>query len=260
MRCEDLDRLRMESSSLSSTWPPEAQEHLLSCRQCASLQALLDRNTKTEAPEAGWGRIESAILPGLQPVSPIPSVFRVMAGLLVSLIVVVAASNWRVGIEGWQARSAFQATLNFSLLGLSVLLLASVLAYQMMPGSRQPVPFLAYMTAPLLALLASNSALFGYHWTPRFVPVGLHCWEIGVTCAALSAPLFWLILRRGWSLHPVANGATVGLLAGLVGITVLEIYCPYLDRLHISVWHIGAGVTSTLAGAALGAIRAYREG
>jgi hypothetical protein len=62
-------------------------------------------------------------------------------------------------------------------------------------------------------------------------------------------------LRRGFPLNPVSHGATTGLLAGLVGVTVLEIYCPYLDRLHISAAHIGAAVTSTLAGAALGAIQ-----
>jgi hypothetical protein len=71
-------------------------------------------------------------------------------------------------------------------------------------------------------------------------------------CAAIWAPLFWLTLRRGFPLDPITHGATAALLGGLVGVTVLEIYCPYLDRLHISTGHIGAAVTSVLAGAAWG--------
>ena len=42
---------------------------------------------------------------------------------------------------------------------------------------------------------------------------------------------------------------------GLAGATVLEIYCPYLDRLHTSASHIGAAVTSLLVGTALGGIK-----
>ena len=74
-------------------------------------------------------------------------------------------------------------------------------------------------------------------------------------CAAASAPLFWLALRRGFSLHPIAHGATAGLLAGLVGVSVLEIYCPYLDRFHIFVSHIGGAVIAALSGAAFGWIK-----
>ena len=51
----------------------------------------------------------------------------------------------------------------------------------------------------------------------------------------------------------MAQGAAAGLLAGLAGVTVLEIYCPYLDRLHIIVGHLGAAVTAALVGAVLGA-------
>ena len=83
----------------------------------------------------------------------------------------------------------------------------------------------------------------------------MNCLKIGTACAAASALLFWLALRRGFSLHPVAHGTTAGLLAGLVGITVLEVYCPYLDRFHIFVSHIGVAVIAALAGAAFGWIK-----
>jgi hypothetical protein len=224
------------------------------------LQGVLDSSVQTYFPEALRNRIEGAILPGLRSVSPLPSAVRVAVTLLLCSVVVIAAANWRLGLAGWRARDSLQAAVDFGLLGISVLALANILAHQMTPGYRRRAAAGLYLAVPLLALLAADVSLFGYRWNPAFVSLALSCWEIGVACAAVSAPLFWLALRRGFSLHPVSHCATAGLLAGLVGVTVLEIYCPYLDRLHISVSHIGAAVTSALAGAALGGIKSTISG
>ena len=135
MSCDDLDRLRTESPhSSSSAWPPEAQQHLESCERCSQLQAMLDRPSQVDFPEALQNRIEAAILPGLRPVSPLPSALRVTVTLLLCSIIVIAAANWRLGVAGWHARSSLQASVDFSLLGIGALVLANLLAHQMMPG------------------------------------------------------------------------------------------------------------------------------
>jgi hypothetical protein len=216
---------------------------------------VLESSAAIDFTEALQERIEADILPGLRPVSPVPSVLRVVVALLACLILVIVVQNWRLGLAGWHARNALQAAVNFILIGASVLALANLLGHQMTPGARRRGPMLLYLALPVLGLTATDVALFGYHYSPDFVPLAISCWEIGVACAALCAPLFWLALRRGVSLNPVAHGATAGLLAGLAGVTVLEVYCPYLDRLHITAGHIGAAVTAMLAGAALGAIQ-----
>jgi hypothetical protein len=252
MKCADLDPIRGRPQS---GWPQEAREHLRGCEQCAQLQSLLDRAGVVDAPPDLGARIEASLLADLRPVAPIASVTRVIAVLLSGLVAVVAVANWELGVQGWQARSTLQASVNFSLLGLIVILLAGILAHQMMPGSSRGIPSLLYLAGPFVALLAADIALFDYRWSPRFVPVGMRCFEIGITCAAASAPLFWLALRRGFSVHPGVTGATVGLLSGLTGVTVLEVYCPYLDRLHISAWHLGAALTSALVGALLGLLQ-----
>jgi hypothetical protein len=258
MSCDSLDRLRTSFPDRSA-WPPEARRHLESCERCSRLQAALDSSLQADFPEALRDRIEGAVLRDLRPVSPVPGAMRVAVTLLLCSVVVIAAANWRLGLAGWRARSSVQASVDFGLLGISVLVLADVLAHQMAPGSRRRAAVGLYLGVPLLALLTADVSLFSYRWNPAFAPLALSCWEIGVTCAAVSAPLFWLALRRGLSLNPVSHGATAGLLAGLVGVTVLEIYCPYLDRLHISVSHIGAAVTSALAGAAVGGIKSRIE-
>jgi hypothetical protein len=96
--------------------------------------------------------------------------------------------------------------------------------HQMTPGFRRIASVWLYFAVPSLTLLAADTWLFGYPWNPKFVPLALSCWEIGVACTALCAPFFWLALRRDFSLNPVGHGATAGPLAGLVGVTVLEIY------------------------------------
>jgi hypothetical protein len=218
MSCDDLDRLRTRSPhSSSSAWPLEAKQHLASCERCSQLQDSLDSSQQLDLPQALQDRIEAAILRGLRPVSPLPSALRVTATLLLCSIIVIAAANWRLGLAGWYARSVLQASVDFSLLAISVLALAKTLANQMTPGSRRSAPVWLLLALPLVALLVANASLFGYHWNPAFVPLALSCWEIGVACAALSAPLFWFVLRRGFSLNPVGHGATAGLLSGLAG-------------------------------------------
>ncbi len=256
MSCNDLDRLRTASPRANSTaWPPEANEHLASCERCSQLQAVLDGPSQIVLTDALQQKIEADILRDLEPILPLSSVGRVMGMLLLAGAFVTAVANYHLGTAGWHARNSLQATVSFVLLGASVLALTNALAHWMTPGSRHVHPVWTYLAFPLLALLAANLAMFGYHANPQFVPQALSCWEIGVTCAGLSAPLFWIALRRGFPLNPLAQGTVTGLLAGLVGVTVLEIYCPQLDRLHISVAHIGAAVTAAIVGAAWGSAK-----
>jgi hypothetical protein len=74
----------------------------------------------------------------------------------------------------------------------------------------------------------------------------------GLTYSIPAAVLFWLILRRGALLYPKLIGANAGGLAGLAGLSVLEVNCPNLNVLHILVWHAGVVMVGSLGGAILG--------
>ena len=240
----------------SHAWPRDARQHLESCERCSQLQALLDSSSQIDFPEALQGRIEAAILPGLRPVSPLPSALRVAVTLLLCSIVVIAAANWRLGIAGWHARSTVQLSVDLSLLGIGALVLRQP------PGASDFARIPSRSRCLALPRDSGNCVALGRSLTVRRsrgcrTSCAFH-FRAGKSVSPVppfSAPLFWLALRRGFSLEPVSHGATAGLLAGLVGVTVLEIYCPYLDRFHISAAHIGAAITSTLAGAALGGIQ-----
>jgi len=48
------------------------------------------------------------------------------------------------------------------------------------------------------------------------------------------------------------TGATTGLLAGLVGTTVLELHCPILNGWHILASHLGVAILYALGGLVMG--------
>ena len=62
--------------------------------------------------------------------------------------------------------------------------------------------------------------------------------------------VWWL--RRGWVVNHVSAGLAAGALAGLAGLTLLELQCTNFQALHILVWHVLVVPVSGAAGALLG--------
>jgi hypothetical protein len=77
--------------------------------------------------------------------------------------------------------------------------------------------------------------------------------KIGLMYSMTTAFLVWILLRRGAVQYPKLMAAAAGGFTGLVGLSVLEIICPNLNKHHILVWHWGVTLLSSLAGVALGA-------
>jgi len=101
------------------------------------------------------------------------------------------------------------------------------------------------------------AGLFQWQEEAAFISNGLLCLRTGLMSSIPGGFLVWLLARRGAMLSPKLTGATAGGFAGLIGVTVLEICCPNLNRYHILVWHVGVILLSTLGGVALGAAGAY---
>ncbi len=255
MTCEQFDDLRNSGHGAEAALPQSAREHLQNCERCRQLQVFWDSAAVPGeiAPEL-QARIAQRIIAGLRPVSPLPS-NRVLIALLLSLTAVtVAIGVWWLGQDGWQALAPLQSGIVFSLLGAGIFLIAYVVTSQMTPGSRQRIAPATTIVGVSLSLLIATLLLFRYRPDPDFVKVGLTCWERGLLVATGAAVLYSLVLRRGAWLSPIKLGAATGCLAGLTGLSVLEIYCPNLDRRHIGVWHLGAALTATLIGVAIPAI------
>ena len=173
MQCNDLDQLRTKSpSSKASTWPMEAQVHLASCSRCSQLQAVFESSKPAEFPAALQSRIEAAILPGLKPVSPLPDAWQIAVVLLFCTAAVMAVANWQLGVAGWLARNSLQVFVDFTLLGISFLVVAFALAKQMAPGSLYAAPAWTFIVTPLLALLVGGGSVVWIPLESQFLATG----------------------------------------------------------------------------------------
>jgi hypothetical protein len=123
----------------------------------------------------------------------------------------------------------------------------------MVPGSNHIFAPPVLLVAILVVLMIVIAATFRSQRESSFIASGLMCMKNGLTFSIPAAFLLWFILRRGAILYPKLIGAVAGGLAGLAGLSVLEVNCPNLNVFHILIWHEGVVVIGSLGGALLGA-------
>lgn len=201
--------------------------------------------------------IRTAVLADLKPVRPLAGTGTLFFAFMAIFLLAAAVGVAVLGFGGWLAENPAQRIAVFTALGVGSGLLAFSLGRLMVPGSRM----LLRPALLVVAVLALMVVIFGLLFRPReestFVATGLFCLKIGLTCAIPTALLFWVVLRRGMILNPVVTAVAAGTLAGLSGLTLLEIFCPNLNQYHILVWHFGAVLASVAGGIAVGGLAEY---
>jgi hypothetical protein len=185
----------------------------------------------------------------VRPVAPAGYFFGAFAGIFVSI---VALGVYRMGAFAIAVMTPLQTVAILSALAVSTGLLAYSLVHQMVPGSRHRIsPRLLPVGVGILLTIAI-AVLFQFKQEHNFWALNWACIRAGTPIAVLAAVPFWLMLRRGAIVSPSMTGAAAGLLAGLVGTSVLEIHCPNLDAWHILVSHLGIAMLCALAGLVIG--------
>jgi hypothetical protein len=257
MTCRDVESWIIPYAS-GAAIAPEAAAHIAGCERCRRLVEALGKTRHFATPsQQQLKRIETGILADLKPVKPLAPAGQRFWTMMLVLMIVVAVGAAMLGSAGWRALSLLQKVAVFAALASGVCLLGISAGRQIVPGQRLPITPYALVAAVFGGLVSIVAAFF--HPLPEslFVATGLVCLRIGLEYAAPAAVLFWLMLRRGVILKPAWMGATVGLLAGLTGITVLEIFCPNMNEFHILAWHLGAVLVSAAAGIAIGGMAEY---
>lgn len=192
--------------------------------------------------------IEAAVVGALKPVRPLAPVGTYSAAFA-SLFIGVCILGWfLVGQLGWHALSGLQKALIFVPLSAIAALLIYSVVHQMTPAAKYPRSAAMLASAFFLWLLVFMLLMFRPAPETAFVEHGLACFRIGMLFALPTALLFALLLHRGAGLTPLLTGATAGGLAGLVGLTVLEIHCPNLNLFHIVIWHVSVTVVCVFLG------------
>lgn len=252
MNCSDLDFL-LNSANTDSHLPPDAEAHLQTCRRCQSLAATLSQaRPATSMPGESIASIENCILKNLHPVHALPPKTLFFAAFLLIFLVLMVIGIIHLGAFAWTELSVMRRIMICTSLGASAALLAYSMVQQMFPGSRRYLSAAFLPAGTFVCLSLVLAALFEVRHSGRFIRDGIPCFEAGIPYALPGAILFWLILRRGAMLSPRATGVICGALAGLIGVSVLEIHCSNFDLRHILVWHLGVGVAGALTGLIIG--------
>ena len=193
-------------------------------------------------------KISGALTASLQPVKPMPAA-RVLTGQFASIFLVFAAALIAMmGVTGFRALHAWQAVGIVAVLAVGVSLFSLTLAWQIRPGSLQKIPAKLSWAYFGVGFLTGAALLFPWRGAEAFVSRGWPCLLTGSAVAIPGGVLFWLLTRRGVPLSAGAFGGTLGAIAGLLGLTVLQFHCLYQNAAHLLVWHGGILVLSITTG------------
>jgi hypothetical protein len=221
--------------------------------QDAEIDRLLASTPPPEAPPELARSIGGALAASLQPVKPMPGTSALAVQFAAVFLVFAVALIGMMGITGFRTLHAWQAVGMVAILALGVTVLSVALAWQIRPGSLQKIPAASSWLYFGLGFVAGAALLFPWRSAEPFVAStfvshGWHCLMAGSAVALPGGILFWLLSRRGVPLSAGAFGGTLGAIAGLLGVTVLQFRCIYQDAAHLMVWHGGVVLVAIAAG------------
>jgi hypothetical protein len=228
---------------------PSVRAHIDECKSCQQFGRIVELpSTDVQMDPSQIDRLQKMIVRDLRPVRPLrPSWIFLSAFALIFLGLSYLAVLY-LGSYGWFVLMPTQRVAVFSTLAASAGLLAVSLVRHMVPGQKSPLRLGLLPIGFFVLLCLVVASVFQVRTDPHFLKSGEACLKAGIPYALLAAFVFWLILRRGAILSPRVTGAIIGMLAGLVSTTVLEIHCPNLNVWHILVWHVGIALLGSVAG------------
>lgn len=254
--CRSLDaELDAQWGRTGASLSADALRHISECSRCRSLYQSLYSEASLPLPEVSPAvrrGITQEIRKSLTPVTPLRSTSVLAAQLAAAFLVISVVLASTMKLVGIPVMSGTQMAGMSAVLALGLIVISRSLAWQMTPGSRQTIPAWNAVAILGMGLLLGVLILFPMRTPQAFLVRGLHCLRVGVMIAIPSAALFWWLARRGAPLNLTTLGATLGALAGMVSVTLLQVACDLQEMNHLVVWHGGVLLLTTLAGAGMG--------
>ncbi len=136
----------------------------------------------------------------------------------------------------------------FSVLGTLSVIAAHEVAGTFSPGSRRHLSSGSLLATAALCLTAVLLVCFRDYHVTNFLHAGLVCLGLGTATAVPAGLLTAIALRRGFAADAGQAGIAGGTLAGLAGVTMLELHCPNFQIAHLLVWHLGVLLVSATLG------------
>jgi len=250
MKCREVEDVLVTSNMKGiGKLTPSVRAHIEACRRCREFARIAELPAADIHVDASRiAHLQKMIAGNLRPVRPLPPSWVFLLTFMLFFVALSCAGVLYLGPYGWFLLMPGQKLAVFTTLAASAALLAFSLARQMVPGQKSLLRpgFLPIGLFVLLCLTVAS--VFQVRTDPHFLQSGETCLRAGLPYAIPAALAFWWILRRGAILSPRMIGATTGMLAGLVSMTVLEVHCTNLNVWHILVWHVGFALLGLAAG------------
>jgi hypothetical protein len=182
-------------------------------------------------------RIEAAILPHLEPVTPLPGTpvlaLRLLAACAIASTLAVAIK----GTAGIRTMAPVEAALILGSLGAVGIAAAIAISRLMVPASRNVgVMRIAGTLLALPPLFIWTMIEVAEH--PSFATKVATCFSLGLTSAVFAGALILPQVRRGAVLRATAAGLLIGCLSAFAAVAFQEIYCPIIDVRHKTLAHL----------------------
>ena len=252
MNCKQIDEF-LDAGARGATLPTSMDLHLEVCDRCRRLVAEFRQPVDSiTVPDTVTLRIAGLLTQNLDPVTPVPAPSTFSLLLIGGTIALCVAVTAALGGHALAAMSLRQLLGSAAIMGGALALLALSIGRQVIPATQQRVtPWLLWVLV-LAGLGCSVAVLFPWKGASDLSSVGWRCSIRGLLIAIMSGGIAAWTIRCGLALQADLLGATVGLLAGLTGVTVLQFNCPVLEAPHILVWHVGIVIVAATAGFLVG--------
>jgi len=198
--------------------------------------------------------VQAILKRSLTPVKPLPSHGRLVLAFLAVFAVGAAGLIAIMNQAGAHLMTEAQIAGMVAILACGGILFSLLIAWQMVPGSRQGLPLSLVLALSGCGVFGGIAVLFPWRTSHAFVSEGWPCALMEVMIAVPAAAVFWLLARSGALFGGAGVGAALGGLAVVLALAVLQFQCMFQQAPHLLAWHGGTAAILIGLGALIGEV------
>jgi hypothetical protein len=204
-------------------------------------------------------RVQGLLTSSLTPVKPLPSQSTLLLGFLSIFVIGTVGLIAIMDKAGFHLMTVAQITSMAAILAGGGSLFSLMVAWKMVPGSRQGFPLSLVLALSSFGLFGGIALLFPWRTSHAFVSEGWPCAAMELMIAVPAAVVFWLLARRGTLFGGAGIGAALSGLAVVLALAVLQFRCMFQQAPHLLVWHGATAAILIALGALIGEWRQHRS-
>jgi hypothetical protein len=203
-------------------------------------------------------KVQGILTSSLTPVKPLPSQSRLLFGFLSVFVVCAVGLIAIMDKAGFHLMTGAQMAWMAAILAGGGILFSLMIAWQMVPGSRQSFPLSLVLALSGFGVFGGIALLFPWRTSHAFVSEGWPCAVMELMIAVPAAVVFCLLAGRGALFGGAGVGAALGGLAVVLALAVLQFRCMFQQAPHLMVWHAGTAAILIGLSALIGELRRHR--